>query len=103
MKAGAVLVNVGRGSLVGMDDLVSALQDGHLGGAALDVFETEPLAADCPMWDMENVLLTPHIAGPSFGGNADVQNTIWHICMDNLERYLTGNLLKNVVNRSEGY
>lgn len=103
MKAGAVLVNVGRGSLAGTDDLVSALQDGHLGGAALDVFETEPLAADCPLWDMENVLLTPHIAGPSFGGNADVQNTIWHICMDNLERYLTGKPLKNVVNRSEGY
>ena len=82
---------------------VSALQDGHLGGAALDVFETEPLPVDCPLWDMENVLLTPHIAGPSFGGNADVQNTIWHICMDNLERYLTGNPLKNVVNRSEGY
>lgn len=56
-----------------------------------------------PLWDMENVLLTPHIAGPSFGGSADVQNTIWHICMDNLERYLTGNPLKNVVNRSEGY
>ena len=103
MKAGAVLVNVGRGSLAGTDDLVSALQDGHLGGAALDVFETEPLPADCPLWDMENVLLTPHIAGPSFGSSADVQNTIWHICMDNLERYLTGNPLKNVVNRSEGY
>ena len=103
MKAGAVLVNVGRGSLAGTDNLVSALQDGHLGGAALDVFETEPLPADCPLWDMENVLLTPHIAGPSFGGSADVQNTIWHICMDNLERYLTGNPLKNVVNRSEGY
>ena len=103
MKAGAVLVNVGRGSLAGTDDLVSTLQDGHLGGAALDVFETEPLPADCPLWDMENVLLTPHIAGPSFGGSADVQNTIWHICMDNLERYLTGNPLKNVVNRSEGY
>lgn len=103
LKAGAVLVNVGRGSLVKTDDLVAALRDGHLGGAALDVFETEPLPADCPLWDMENVLLTPHIAGPSFGGNADVQNTIWQICMDNLERYLAGKPLKNVVNRSEGY
>ena len=98
-----MLVNVGRGSLVRTDDLVAALQDSYLGGAALDVFETEPLPADCPLWDMENVLLTPHIAGPSFGGNADVQNTIWHICMDNLERYLAGKPLKNVVNRSEGY
>ena len=86
LKAGAVLVNVGRGSLVRTDDLVAALQDGHLGGAALDVFENEPLPADCPLWDMENVLLTPHIAGPSFGGNADVQDTIWQICTDNLER-----------------
>lgn len=103
LKKGAVLVNVGRGSLVKTDDLVVALQDGHLGGAALDVFETEPLAADCPLWDMENVLLTPHIAGPSFGGNADVQHTIWNICMDNLERYLAGKPLKNVVNQSEGY
>ena len=52
---------------------------------------------------MENVLLTPHIAGPSFGGNRQVEDTIWHICMDNLERYLDGKTLKNVVNLSEGY
>lgn len=103
LKKGAVLVNIGRGSLVKTADLVQALQDGHLSGAALDVFETEPLPADCPLWDMENVLLTPHIAGPSFGGNRQVEDTIWHICMDNLERYLDGKTLKNVVNLSEGY
>ncbi len=103
LKKGAVLVNVGRGSLLNTADLVKALQDGHLGGAVLDVFETEPLPADCPLWDMENVLITPHIAGPSFGGNPEVENTIWNICMGNLERYLAGETIQNAVDLSEGY
>ena len=103
MKKDALLVNVGRGTLLSTDTLARVLADGQLSGAVLDVADTEPLPPSSPLWGMENVLLTPHIAGPSFGGSADVQNTIWHICMDNLERYLTGNPLKNVVNRSEGY
>lgn len=102
MKTGAVLVNVGRGSLAGTDDLVVGSAGRPSRRRRTRCVRDRTAPADCPLWDMENVLLTPHIAGPSFGGSADVQNTIWHICMDNLERYLTGNPLKNVVNRSEG-
>lgn len=103
MKKGALLINVGRGSFVKTDDLVFALEKGFLGGAVLDVLETEPLEESSPLWDMGNVLLTPHIAGPSFEGNVDVQSAIWAICMDNLERYLDSEPLLHVVDRSAGY
>jgi phosphoglycerate dehydrogenase-like enzyme len=94
MKKDAVIVNVGRGSLIKTDDLIRKLQEGHLKGAALDVCEVEPLPEDSPLWDMENVMITPHISGPSFGGNKDVEHTIWNICINNLEMYLEGDLKK---------
>ena len=97
MKKEAVLVNVGRGTLIPAEDLIRVLQEGHLKGAVLDVFETEPLPLDSQLWKMEQVILTPHIAGPSFGGNTDVQNMIWNICMENLERYLSGKEVRNIV------
>ena len=103
MKRGALFVNVGRGSLVRTEDLADALQSGHLGGAMLDVFETEPLAERSPLWEMGNVLITPHIAGPSFQGNTDVQEAIWSLCAQNLERYLEEKPLHHVVNRRAGY
>ena len=103
MKKAAVLVNVGRGSLIPTEDLIRVLQEGHLKGAVLDVFETEPLPSDSPLWEMDQVILTPHIAGPSFGGNTEVQDMIWNICMENLERYLNGKELKNIVRLNEGY
>ena len=103
MKKAAILVNVGRGSLIPTEDLLRVLEEGHLKGAVLDVFETEPLPETSPLWNMENVLITPHIAGPSFGGNAEVQDMIWNICMENLERYLNGKELKNIVRLMDGY
>ena len=103
MKPDAVFVNVGRGSLVATEDLVSVLQSGHLLGAALDVLDEEPLPENSSLWALENVLLTPHIAGPSFGGNRDVQDAIWGICTENLARYLRGERLKNVVDLARGY
>ena len=103
MKKETVLVNVGRGSLIPTEDLIRALQEGHLKGVVLDVFETEPLPSDSPLWEMEQVILTPHIAGPSFGGNAEVQDMIWNICMENLERYVKGKELKNIVRLKDGY
>ena len=103
MKKGALLVNVGRGSFVKTDDLVFALEKGFLGGAVLDVLETEPLEESSLLWDIENVLITPHIAGPSFEGNVDVQSAIWAICMENLDCYLDGKPLRHVVDRSAGY
>ena len=103
MKKEAVLVNVGRGSLIPTEDLIRALQESHLKGAVLDVFETEPLPSNSPLWEMDQVILTPHIAGPSFGGNIEVQDMIWNICMENLERYVSGKELKNIVRLNEGY
>ena len=103
MKKDAILVNVGRGSLIPTEDLIRVLEEGHLKGAVLDVFETEPLPETSPLWNMENVLITPHIAGPSFGGNAEVQDMIWNICMENMERYLNGKKLKNIVRLKAGY
>lgn len=103
MKKGAVLVNVGRGTLIPTEDLIRILQEGHLKGAVLDVFETEPLPSDSSLWEMKQVILTPHIAGPSFGGNTEVQDMIWNICMENLERYLNGKELENIVRLNDGY
>lgn len=103
MKQGSVLVNVGRGSLVRNEDLIRVLRQGRLKGVVMDVSETEPLPAESPLWDLENVIITPHIAGPSFGGNAGVQNMIWKICMENLERYIQEKPLKNIVHIEKGY
>jgi phosphoglycerate dehydrogenase-like enzyme len=65
MKPTAYLMNIGRGAIVDLADLVDALQQATIAGAALDVFETEPLPADHPLWKMENVIITPHIAAAS--------------------------------------
>ena len=65
MKPTARLINIGRGIIVDLADLTAALQNGEIAGAALDVFEEEPLPADHPLWDMPNVLITPHIAAAS--------------------------------------
>ena len=103
MKPDALFVNVGRGNLVRSVDLIDALQEEALGGAILDVFETEPLPEDSPLWDMKNVMITPHISGPSFGGNQQVQDTIWEICMENMERFLNQEPLQHVVDLEAGY
>jgi phosphoglycerate dehydrogenase-like enzyme len=63
MKRGAFFINIGRGKTVRLDDLVEALRSGHLGGAGLDVFESEPLLPDHPLWRLPNVIITPHTAG----------------------------------------
>lgn len=103
MKKGALLVNVGRGSLIDTEALVKVLKEGHLGGAALDVTDPEPLPAGHPLWSMENVIITPHIAGLSFGGSRDTENRIIHICCQNLARYLDGRELLNQVSFETGY
>ncbi len=76
MKAGAYFINVGRGSLVDEAALIEALDNGHLSGATLDVFSTEPLAADHPLWRHPKVTMTPHIAGgrPTTAIEATVEN-----------------------------
>lgn len=99
MKPGAVFVNVGRGETVDQHDLVEALQSGQVGAAALDVFEDEPLPASSPLWDMENVILTPHVAGetPRYAERALA------LFADNMERWRSGGDLRNRVDLSAGY
>ena len=95
----AVLVNVGRGETVDQGALVAALRAGRLGGVGLDVFEDEPLPDDSPLWAMENVVVTPHVAGqaPHYADRALA------IFLDNLGRYRRGQALANAVDLGEGY
>jgi glyoxylate/hydroxypyruvate reductase A len=98
-KPGAVLINVGRGQLVDEPALVDALRSGHLGGAALDVFASEPLPASSPLWDLPNVLVTPHSMSTALGEN----ELMVDLFCDNLRRYLAGEALRNVFDRERGY
>ena len=93
MKQGAVLANTSRGFVVDEAALVGALESGHLGGAYLDVFETEPLPESSPLWGFENVLLTPHA---SDNIHAWPRKFI-RLFADNLERWLAGEALVNMV------
>jgi phosphoglycerate dehydrogenase-like enzyme len=99
MKPGARFVNVGRGSTVEEPALVRALRDGRLGGAALDVFEEEPLPPESPLWSMPNVVVSPHMAGDFAGW----RESAVELFVRNLERYLTGKPLVNVVDKEQGY
>jgi len=90
---GAHLVNVARGELVDEPDLIEALTNGRLGGAFLDVFAHEPLPPDSPLWQLDNVIATPHSAGFSDGNEARVTE----LFIDNLRRWLAGESLRNQV------
>ena len=97
MKPSAWLVNIGRGPLVDGDALLEALSEKRIGGAILDVFDEEPLPADHPLWKLENVVITPHISGPS------TPDEIGPIFDDNLRRYLARRPLRFEVDRKRGY
>ncbi len=99
MKPTARLVNVGRGPLVVQDDLVDALRGGALAGAALDVFVDEPLPASSPLWEMPNVIVSPHMSGDVVGWRSELVA----LFLDNLTRYLDGEPLRNVVDKARGY
>jgi phosphoglycerate dehydrogenase-like enzyme len=99
MKPGSILINVARGPVVNEADLVTALQSGHLGGAGLDVTETEPLPQTSPLWDMPNVIITPHVGAQSRWRADDTTNLV----CENLRRYFAGNRLLNVVDKRLGY
>lgn len=99
-KRDAVIINVSRGDIIDSEhSLAAALADGRLRGAALDVFHTEPLPISSPMWDLPNVLITPHVSGVGQG--------FWDretaLIIDNVKRYLNGEPLKNVVDKRRGY
>jgi phosphoglycerate dehydrogenase-like enzyme len=99
LKPQAVYVNVGRGKTTCETPLVEALKTGRLAAALLDVTETEPLPGDSPLWDLENVLLTPHYAG----FHEDYNALAMEIALENLGHYLRGEPLRNLVDKSTGY
>jgi phosphoglycerate dehydrogenase-like enzyme len=101
MKSSAFFINIGRGEIVVEGDLISALQRGHIAGAGLDVFEQEPLAVDSPLWEMENVIITPHTSGSTEHYD---QRVIENILIPNLKDYISGNRPSvNLVDYSKGY
>lgn len=99
MPVGSVIINVGRGPLIDEQALIEALKSGHLGGASLDVFRTEPLPGDSPLWDLPNVLISPHSGSTSDRENARITD----IFCDNIQRYLAGKSLRNVFDTEHLY
>jgi glyoxylate/hydroxypyruvate reductase A len=97
MNPTAWLVNIARGAVVNEAALMEALETRRLAGAILDVFATEPLPPHHPLWRMDNVVITPHISGPS------TPEEIAPVFNDNLARYLAGKPLRHVVDRKQGY
>ncbi len=99
MRRDAWLINIARGAIVDQAALVDALGQGWIGGAALDVFEEEPLPATSPLWDLPNVLITPH----NSWSTPHFKRREAELFLDNLERFLHGEALRNVVDLSRGY
>jgi D-3-phosphoglycerate dehydrogenase len=99
MKQGSILINVARGGLVVEDDLVTALASGHLWGAGIDVTATEPLPVDSPLWELPNLIITPHVGG-QFAKRIDQMTDFF---CENLRRYLAGQPLNNFVDKRLGF
>ena len=99
MKKSAYLINVGRGALINQDALITALEAKQIAGAALDVFEEEPLPEDSPLWEMENVIISPHVSGLSKHFD---ENTL-ALFIENLNRYLAELPLHNRIDLHLGY
>jgi len=99
MKPGAAIYNVGRGPVIDTAALIAALESGHLGGAGLDVTDPEPLPAESPLWDMENVLITAHTSGAT--------PRYWErqaaLIADNIRRIQRGDAPRNLVDLDAGY
>jgi phosphoglycerate dehydrogenase-like enzyme len=95
MKKGSVVINISRGSVIDEEALIESLISGHLGGAALDVVSKEPLPPESPLWDMPNVIISPHSAS-----TADNENEkLTEIFVDNLHRYIDGKTLRNQLDK----
>ena len=99
LKPGSVLVNVSRGGVVDEAAVAELLRDGHLAAAAFDVFGQEPLPEDDPLWEVPNLIITPHVAG--FAG--DYAEQVKALVVENLRRFMSGDPLLNVASRVRGY
>lgn len=99
MKSSAYLINVTRGGIIDEDALAAALHGGQIAGAALDVTEVEPLAAESPLWEAPNLIITPHRAGAS----QHRPQVIVRFFQEQLQRYLNGERPRNVIDKRKGY
>lgn len=99
MKSTAYLINIARGGMVDEEALVRALDEKRIAGAGLDVTATEPLPPDSRLWDFDNVILSPHVAG----GMEDYMKHATGIFCENLRRYMSGRKLINVIDKKKGY
>ena len=101
MKPGAIILNVGRGTAIDTESLIAALESGHIGGAGLDVTEPEPLPADSPLWQMDNVVITPHISANQ--SEALTSQLIVDKFVRYLQDYVAGRRFERVVDKEAGY
>ena len=99
LNGGAIIINVARGKIVDEAALITAIQSGHLGGAVLDVFESEPLDRASPLWSLSNVIISPHSAGV----RPDHWDEVIDLFSENLRRFQRGEPLLNMVNCDAGY
>lgn len=99
MKRNAYLINIGRGAIVDLADLTAALTAGEIAGAGLDVFETEPLPGDHPLWRMSNVIITPHVAGAS----PRIAQRHLNVLLENIRRFKADQPLINVVDKARWF
>jgi len=99
MRPDAYIVNVGRGEVIDQNALIEALREHRIAGAGLDVFEREPLEPESALWDLENVILTPHVSG----GFKNYNGVCCDLFAENLQRFRAGQPLFNLVDRSMGY
>ena len=98
-RPGLVIASVGRGTVIDEEAMIAGLRSGHIAFAALDVFASEPLPASSPLWDMDNVLVSPHTAANS----PHEERLIAELFVDNARRFLAGSTLRNLVNTAEFY
>ena len=100
MKNSALFINIGRGMTTKLDDLNAALRSGSIAGAALDVYEIEPLPADHPLWDAPNTILTPHIAAQ---GGRHLEERRYEIVLENFRKFSAGEPLRNEVDKANWF
>ncbi len=99
MKSSAYLINIGRGGIIDEDALVHALSENWIAGAGLDVFTTEPLPPESELWELPNLLFSPHVSGDM----EDYISRATEVFCNNLRHYLEGKRLLNVVDKQKGY